>query len=228
MARFNVVGLDDLQEQMLQRAKIAEEAVPEMLKAGGAVMQEAQRAEIRTMFRSRRSTGDLAASIVVSKIKERDNGKMVEVYPDGKDRHGVRNATKGFVLQYGRKNMPARPWFTAANEKAADDVVSLVKTTLEKLGYPVERLIYTGKAETFITYQIVVGLDTHFSDDESGAEEFTYRADIYSRVDYIALMRSAKRALKEAGFYGITFDPEVFEENTGYYHVPVEFKYMEV
>ena len=53
MARFNVVGLDDLQEQMLQRAKIAEEAVPEMLKAGGAVMQEAQRAEIRTMFRSR-------------------------------------------------------------------------------------------------------------------------------------------------------------------------------
>lgn len=88
MARFNVVGLDDLQEQMLQRAKIAEEAVPEMLKAGGAVMQEAQRAEIRTMFRSRRSTGDLAASIVVSKIKERDNGKMVEVYPDGKDRHG--------------------------------------------------------------------------------------------------------------------------------------------
>lgn len=28
MARFNVVGLDDLQEQMLQRAKIAEEAVP--------------------------------------------------------------------------------------------------------------------------------------------------------------------------------------------------------
>lgn len=122
MARFNVVGLDDLQEQMLQRAKIAEEAVPEMLKAGGAVMQEAQRAEIRTMFRSRRSTGDLAVSIVVSKIKERDNGKMVEVYPDGKDRHGVRNATKGFVLQYGRKNMPARPWFTAANTKAADAV----------------------------------------------------------------------------------------------------------
>ena len=106
--------------------------------------------------------------------------------------------------------------------------ISLLAMAIEKLGYPVERLIYTGKAETFITYQIVVGLDTYFSDDESGAEEFTYRADIYSRVDYIALMRSAKRALKEAGFYGITFDPEVFEENTGYYHVPVEFKYMEV
>ena len=60
MAKFNVVGLDDLEERMLQQAQIAEEAVPEMLKAGGAVMQEAQKAEIRKMFRSRRSTGDLA------------------------------------------------------------------------------------------------------------------------------------------------------------------------
>ena len=51
MAKFNVVGLDDLQERMLQKAQIAEEAVPEMLKAGGAVMQEAQKAEIRKMFR---------------------------------------------------------------------------------------------------------------------------------------------------------------------------------
>ncbi len=122
MARFNVVGLDDVQEQMLKRERIAAEAVPEMLKAGGAVMKEAQENEIRSTFRGDRSTGDLAASIVVSKVKEKDGGKMVEVYPDGKDRHGVRNATKGFVLQYGRKNMPARPWFTAANTKAADAV----------------------------------------------------------------------------------------------------------
>lgn len=108
------------------------------------------------------------------------------------------------------------------------NVDALLKTTLEGLGYPVERLKYDDKAKTYITYQLVVGRDVHFSDDENGAEEFTYRVDIYSRGDYIALMRSAKRALKEAGFYGITFDPEVFEENTGYYHVPVEFKYMEV
>lgn len=108
------------------------------------------------------------------------------------------------------------------------NVDALLKTTLEGLGYPVERLKYDDKAKTYITYQLVVGRDVHFSDDENGAEEFTYRVDIYSRGDYIALMRSAKRALKEAGFYGITFDPEVFEENTGYYHVPVEIKFMEV
>ena len=132
MAKFDVVGLDDMQERLLRQEKIAEEAVPEMLKAGGAVLQEAQRSEILSMFRSRRSTGDLAASIVVSKVKEQDGAKMVEVYPDGKDRHGVRNATKGFVLQYGRKNMPARPWFTAANTKAADAVNAEMRRVWEE------------------------------------------------------------------------------------------------
>ena len=35
MAKFNVVGLDDVQEAMLRQDAIVEEAVPEMLKAGG-------------------------------------------------------------------------------------------------------------------------------------------------------------------------------------------------
>lgn len=48
MAKFNVVGLDDVQEAMLRQDAIVEEAVPEMLKAGGAVMQKAQQEEIKT------------------------------------------------------------------------------------------------------------------------------------------------------------------------------------
>lgn len=50
MAKFNVVGLDDVQEAMLRQDAIVEEAVPEMLKAGGAVMQKAQQEEIKTRF----------------------------------------------------------------------------------------------------------------------------------------------------------------------------------
>lgn len=102
MAKFNVVGLDDVQEAMLRQDAIVEEAVPEMLKAGGAVMQKAQQEEIKTRFNSRRSTGALLASIKVSAVKEIDGGKRVEIYPNGKDKHGVRNAEKGFVLNYGR------------------------------------------------------------------------------------------------------------------------------
>jgi hypothetical protein len=108
------------------------------------------------------------------------------------------------------------------------NVDSLLKQTLLTLGVPVERLKYGGKAKTFITYQLVVGRDVHFSDDDNEAEEYTYRIDVYSKVDYIALLRRLKTALKAAGFFGIVFDPEVFENDTGYYHIPVEIKYMEV
>ena len=52
MAKFTVTGLDDVQEAMLRRDKATMEAVPEMLKAGGAVMQEAQKAEIRRGYRT--------------------------------------------------------------------------------------------------------------------------------------------------------------------------------
>ena len=100
MAKFTVTGLDDVQEAMLRRDKATMEAVPEMLKAGGEVIKNAFQAETKKLNSTGRGTGDLTASIKVS------------------------NAEKGFVLNYGRSNMPARPWFTAANEKAADEATA--------------------------------------------------------------------------------------------------------
>lgn len=69
------------------------------------------------------------------------------------------------------------------------NVDSLLKAELEKLGVPVERLKYGGKAACFIVYQLVVGRDTFFSDDEEGAQEFTYQVHVYSKTDYIDIVR---------------------------------------
>lgn len=108
------------------------------------------------------------------------------------------------------------------------DIDSLLKMTLEGLGVPVERMVFTGNAPIFFTYQFVLGADTSFADDDSEAEEFSYRVDLYTKGDFFALLRRTKQALKAAGFYGITVDPEIYERDTGYYHVPIEMKYMEV
>lgn len=105
------------------------------------------------------------------------------------------------------------------------DVDSLLKTTLEGLGVPVERLAYTGNAPAFFTYQFLLGQDTAFADDDSEAEEYLYRVDLYTRGDFFTLLRKTKQALKAAGFYGITVDPEVLEPDTRFYHVPIEIKY---
>lgn len=108
-----------------------------------------------------------------------------------------------------------------------DTVDSLLKSTLSALCVNVARLFFRGKASTFITYQLVTSQDNAPADDEMQGTEYTYRVDIYSKKDYIALLRRTKNALKAAGFYAVVIDPEVYEVDTGFYHVPIEAKFYE-
>lgn len=132
MARFEVNGIEGFEDKILKREAAATAAVPAMLKAGAAVLVEAQQTEIRSTFHSGRATGDLASSIKATSVKKKDSTQYVEVYPQGTNRRGERNATVGFVHQYGRSNMPARPWFTSANEKAAGEVQEAMRQEWDK------------------------------------------------------------------------------------------------
>lgn len=108
-----------------------------------------------------------------------------------------------------------------------DKVDALLKTTLATLCPNVARLVFRGKAGTYITYQLVLSQDKDAADDDMQGTEYTYRVDIYSKTDYMALLRRTKRALLAAGFFGIVIDPEVYEQDTGFYHVPIEAKFYE-
>ena len=105
-------------------------------------------------------------------------------------------------------------------------VDAVLHDALRNLGIPVARLQWNGGDDTFITYQILDGSEEHFADDENHAEAWTYRIDLYSREDYIGLLRKVRSALKTAGFYNIVVDPELYESDTKYYHLPIEADYM--
>lgn len=107
-------------------------------------------------------------------------------------------------------------------------VDSILKTALESLGVPVARLLYTGKAETFIVFQLAIGTETGYADDDTDKTEYIYQVHIYSKGDYIPLLHKVKRTLKEAGFFNVVFNPEIYESETGYYHIPLEVNYLEV
>ena len=117
MAKFNVVGFDDVEKALIARGEAVTPAVDAMLQAGAEVLVEAQKAESKAM--GVYDTGDFHNSIKATPIKENADGRYLDVYPQGKDRKGVRNATKGFVAEYGKKNVPARPWLSSANEKCS-------------------------------------------------------------------------------------------------------------
>ena len=111
------------------------------------------------------------------------------------------------------------------NEQEVD---KLLTKTLLSIGVPVERLLFGGKADSFITFQLITKQETAFSDDDGAAIESFYRANIFSKNDYTDLLHRTYSALKEAGFYGITVNSEIYEHDTGFYHVPMDFYYTEM
>lgn len=123
MAKLDISGFNEFTDLLLKQDKIAMEAVPEMLVGAGEVVKEVLvQSIIQNNFTKsgKRAFGDLKASIKVTKIKKKGEEKYVEAYPMGKNRKGVRNATKGFVLNYGRTNMDAKPWFSDAQSEAVE------------------------------------------------------------------------------------------------------------
>lgn len=102
-----------------------------------------------------------------------------------------------------------------------------VKRALESVGIPCERLTYRGNAPAFAVYQLVIARERDYYDDESEGREHSFRIDIYSRSDYVSLLRRVWRALKECEFYEIGAEAETFEKDTRLYHIPMTAKYLE-
>ena len=125
MGEFTTVGLEEVAEKFLRMEEAATKAVPLMLEAGAAVIAKAQQEEAAAM--GIKETAGFIQSIKATPVKGDDIERYVEVYPQGKAKHGndrkgdksnVRYATIGFIAQYGTSAIPARPYMTAANEKA--------------------------------------------------------------------------------------------------------------
>lgn len=125
MGEFTTVGLEEVAQKFLRMEEAATKAVPLMLEAGANVLVKAQQDEAAAM--GIKETAGFIQSIKATQVKGDDTERYVEVYPQGKAKHGndrkgdksnVRYATIGFITQYGTSKIPARPYMTAANEKA--------------------------------------------------------------------------------------------------------------
>ena len=108
-----------------------------------------------------------------------------------------------------------------------ETVDSLLKNTLDSLGVPCERLFYSRQADTFLTFQLVTGQETGFADDDTQSTLYTYMIHLFSRHDYISLIRQLKQSLKAAGFFNVLIGAEMYEKDTGYYHIPITVNYLE-
>ncbi len=125
MAKFNMVGLEELEQEIARRAALLPDAAPEMLKAGTDILVEYQRGSI--IEKGLIDTGDMFDSIRAGPVKEGRDGWYQEVWPQGRDRNGTRNAEKGFILEYGTSRIEQTHWMSEANDAAKDEVVEAMR-----------------------------------------------------------------------------------------------------
>lgn len=125
MATFDTVGIDEAIKQFDLKSEEMQRLAPEAVMAGARVAAGvlADTAPYRT--------GQLSGSITIKgPYHNVVDGHYADVFPDGKRNDGERNATVGYVLEYGRSNMPARPWMRPATESHADEINGAIADVL--------------------------------------------------------------------------------------------------
>lgn len=140
MADFSVSGIDELAAQLKKLGQLGNDAlVEEMLEAGAEVVVDEWKKGIKSAVKTKRSTGDLEASVTTVKgIQKTNDVSAKTIYPAGKDSKGVRNAEKAFILHYGKSGQPATLFVddveNKAEDKAADAMEKIFNDFLEKEG----------------------------------------------------------------------------------------------
>ena len=97
MATMRVDGFE-ITEQRLGR--MGKPMIRRIVEAGAAAADRVMRENIEERHHVR--TGDMLESVGMNEYREILGGGSVDVYPQGDDRHGARNATKAYVINYGR------------------------------------------------------------------------------------------------------------------------------
>jgi hypothetical protein len=107
VARFEVEGLDIIVEDMKRKGELAGETAERMLLAGAEEVKQAWKGEAER--RKFRDTSAMINSIGFPRSVKRASDIMsIDIYPQGKDKKGTRNAEKAFILHWGTTSSAAQ------------------------------------------------------------------------------------------------------------------------
>lgn len=101
MAKFEIEGLDELIEDIARMEAGLDPVFEEMLDAGADEMVKSWKAAI--IKHGHIDTGQMLRHVKSSKKKASrgSNQRQAEIYPRGKDKRGIRHASKAFMRHYG-------------------------------------------------------------------------------------------------------------------------------
>lgn len=88
-----------------------------------------------------------------------------------------------------------------------------IDIALANIGCPVCHPPYTGKADTYITYQIVGQVGMVYAEGKEKETGVNYSVDIWTSASFVTLMLATKAALELAG-YIVTVEMEYYDKES--------------
>lgn len=107
-----------------------------------------------------------------------------------------------------------------------DEILNVFKDfEVDGVQIPVALIKYDGHGEPYVVFSREDDANTLSADDALQAWVTYYDFDIYSKSNYLSIVQAVRDRLEEAGW---TWQPsrsnfDNFEQETGYYHVTLNF-----
>lgn len=121
MARIDYQGLDEVLASMKRHGELTGAVADKMIAAGAEIVKESWQESARR--HGHIDTHDMINSIGYKPSKRSGDIRSVDIFPQGKDRKGVRNAEKAFILHYGSSSIKGSHWVDEAEDIAEERVV---------------------------------------------------------------------------------------------------------
>lgn len=139
MAKVMIKMPTQFMDQLTKAAEKTDTAIPKALEAGGKVVFETMKANLRsaigrdTKYPSR-STGKLMAALGVSPVKLNDEGNYDVKVGFSEDRE-VSNAKLANILEYGKHGQPPKPILKPTRRSSRKPCIEAMQAALkEELG----------------------------------------------------------------------------------------------
>ena len=131
MARFDMSGLDPIIDEMREMGEESGAVAQEMILAGAEAVKQAWRRSAEE--HGHRDTGELIDAIGYPKGPQNIGDALtIDIYPQGKDRKGVRNAEKAFILHYGSSKLEGSRWVDTADAYSEQTAIPAMEQIWDK------------------------------------------------------------------------------------------------
>lgn len=100
----------------------------------------------------------------------------------------------------------------------------LIIDTLTPLGYPVAKMRYNQKADTYIVFTEYNQAPRMNANDEELITKYFYQVDVFSTSDFTNLVNNVRKELTNVGFKRM-FESETYDEDMNMYRSIMRFNF---